>query len=555
MPRNAKLTDAQLEQLRDAARDLPEGRRAAFVREQADLLGCAPSTIYRALEKVAPVRTRQRRSDAGAMRAMNQETFLDLAAFTARFDFEAELAIDTYNANRAAAGLPSVDCHPETLRRHLRQKQVSRRHNVQDLRVHRAWEAPYSNHTHQIDSTQAHCYYIDRDSSIGHEPAVALNKNKPGNERPRVWMIGMVDDYSRLRWGRFFTSEAGQCWWALMERAWRKPADTSVWPAYGMPQQVYSDCGTGYKSSLVRRTMGELGVEYRSALPSTEHETNAQAKGKIERALQLLQLFEKLTKMRRFDDLEEMNRAFEKFLVFINRRVHARTGQSPFHRWLAGMHDRSVRLLPPPEVTARMAFDQRERLVSKTLEIRLESQVYQLPRRAPFIDFIGQKVMVEYRRHDLSRITVILDREEHEIEAVVATPDVAGEWKSAPVPDAVKLKRELLKRDISHFDPHLVHDYRLARTEERFAAQLDETPHPLAEAAAAVRMIRRGKAQDRLAALGLVSTPPSPADRAALDALFGDRPEIPEPELSRWIAARQEDPMAGTATTPTLALA
>lgn len=547
MPRNPNLTPEQLAELQRHAP--PPSQRASYVQEQAQLLGCAPSTIYRALERGTTVRTRRRRSDAGAMKALDEQTFLDLAALTVRFDFDAGAALDVVNANRAAKGLAPVDIHPETLREHLRRRQVSRRHNDQDLRVHRRWEAPYSNHLMQIDSTVALSYYIDRDSSIGHEPDVALNKNKSGNGRPRVWMIGMVDDYSRVRWGRFYTSESAPCWWDLMERSWRKPADTTLWPAYGMPEKVYSDCGSGLRSTQVRKTLDELGVKYDSAQPSTEFETNAQAKGKIERALQVLQAFEALTKMRRFDDLVEMNAAFAKFLVYINRRIHA-IGQRPFHRWLAGMQDQRVRLLPPPEVTARFAWVEIDRLINSDLAIHIDKVRYQLPRRAPFIDFVGQRVPVRYRRHDMARIVVVLDREEHEIDAIVAKPDVAGDYHAAPVPAGVALKRELQQRDLGHLDPHLVHDYRLDRTEERFAARLDEVEHPLATAATAARMIRRGRAQDRLSQLGLIGAPPSPAELVRLDRLFDDRREIPESELEQWIAAEQAPP-----SRPAIALA
>ncbi|HEY0019076.1 MAG TPA: DDE-type integrase/transposase/recombinase [Longimicrobium sp.] len=537
MPRVSKLTPPQRKDLVTAAESIAEGQRRVFAQEQAQLLGCHVSTIYRALEEATPVRGRKRRKDAGSLKAVDEDTFLDLAALTVKFEFDAESAIDVLNANRQKLGLAPVDITPATLRRQLAQHQVSRRHNGMDLRIHRSWQAPYSNHTHQFDSTVARCYYIDHGGSIGHETPEALNKNKDGNGRPRVWLIHGIDDFSRTKWGRFYTSEAAVSWRDLMLRAWAKPADPSYWPAYGLPEQVYSDQGSGLKSKELTRVLDELGVRYRMADPSTPTETNAQAKGKVERGIAIIQAFERFTQMKRFQGLDEMNFWFEKHLVYLNRREHSVTRQSPFHRWLGGMRDQPLRLLPPQEVVARMLFIPTDRRVSKTMTIELEGKTYQLPDREPFISYRQGRVPVRYRKHDLSKIIVVLDREEYEIEAVIAEPDVAGDFKSSPVPQAVVLKRELQQRDLSHLDPHLVHDYRLDRTAETFVARLNEVEHPLTAAAAtaAVRMIRRGKAIDRLAADSVICTPPTPAERTALDTLFAGRPEIPEAELKQWI--------------------
>jgi len=57
--------------------------------------------------------------------ALDEDTFLDLAAMTVCMGFDAGAAIDVINANRAHVGLPPLEVHPATLRAQLRRRQVS----------------------------------------------------------------------------------------------------------------------------------------------------------------------------------------------------------------------------------------------------------------------------------------------------------------------------------------------------------------------------------------------------------------------------------------------
>lgn len=544
MTRRRPLSDEDVHALREAAKELPSGGRRRWAEERAEILGCHVTTIYRAI-KPAVGRGRAKRSDAGTRRAIEEADFMDLAAMVTKHDYDAELAIDTLNANRVLEGLPALDIHPETFRRQLRDAAVSRRHNQVDLRVHRRWEAPYPGHTFQIDSTQSASYYIDNDDTIGYEAAVVKNKNKAGNQKPRVWLIAGIDDNSRTRWGRFYTGNDTHSWLDFMLRAWRGyHPDPNVWPAFGVPERVYTDQDSAMKSMVMTRALELLEVERVLANPSTEHWSNSQAKGKVERSIQVLQGFEKMTGWKRFSGLQEMNDHLLDYLIWLNNRPHSSTGESPFKRWLAA---KQVTLLPPAEITRRMSYREDWRTITPELTIGLERKTYQLPRRAPFMDYVGQRVQVSYLTADLSRITVLLDGEEHEILAVEAVPDVAGDIKAAPVPASVALKKDLLERDLSHLDPHAVTAYRREKTEQLYPVRPATVPHPLSVASLAPRMIRRGRATDRVQAEGVVGVPPSELERAALDRLFSGRREIPEQELSDWISARRGERGGDTA--------
>ncbi len=536
MARGRQLTADEREALVLEARALdPKVSARPFCESHAALLGCHESTIYRAIRDVLP--SRKRRSDAGTVKAFDGQSLDDLAALVVQYDYDAELALDTVNANRARDGEEVLDAHPETLRRHLRRMGVSRLDNAQDLRVHRRWEAPYPGYLWQMDSTVALSWWIDVDDTVGYEAPVVRNKTKAGNGKPRIWLHGIVDDHTRVRWARFYTSNSALAWRDMLIRAMRGFAPRlKDWPALGIPERLYSDQDSAMKAGVMTRTLELLGVERMLALPSTEAETNAQAKGKVERTLGvILQGFEKTTRAKRVSTLSELNRLLVQYLTWLNNRKHSETGIAPFERWLSAT---TVRVLPPEEVMARVMRREDTRVINADVSIRLEGKTYQLPRRKPFVDYIKKRVQVLYHEADLSSITVVLDGEEHEVAAVEAVPDRAGEWQKAETPAAVERKRDLQKRDLSHIDPLLVHDYRVDRDVREYAYR-----PTLVEAAAgrelAPLMIRRGKATDRAQQQGVIATPPASGDLAALGALFGDRKEIPEPELDAWMEARR----------------
>lgn len=535
MPRGRTLTGQERLELQREAAGLGRGGIKIFAETHARILGCSEATIRRAIAGVVDG-NRQRRRDSGSMRALSPQDFEELAARTAKFDYPAELAIDVVNAEREERGDPLIEVSPETLRRQLRLRRVSRRDNAQDLRIHRRWEAPYPGYLQQIDATIAAQYYLDTDESVAYEPSVARNKNKPGNRRPRLHLIGVVDDHSRVLWARGHLASTSFTWIEALKHAWGRPADPERWPAYGIPQRLYSDQDSTMKSAVMTRALQQLGVERLLAKPSTEHFTNAQAKGKIERALGIIvHNFEVATRQQRFTSLDEFNQALERFLVVRNRRPHSTTKTAPFERWLEGTDQ--VRVLPSDEIMRLLSFREDRRIIDRDLSIRLGGKVYQLPQTQPFVDYAGLKVPVCYLEHDPSSLIVILENQEHEVAAVEAVPDVAGEFKAAAVPAAIELRKELLEREVAG-DPHKVWEYRERKTATRYAKRPPEIEHERMAAKMSVPVIAWGKAVDRAQRAGVMSAPPTAAERASLESLFAGRAQVPKPEFEQWIQHR-----------------
>ncbi len=551
MPRARSLSPDAARELREEAEQLRA--RGVSVRPwalaTAKLHGVSVDTVYRAIRP--DVRDRKRRSDAGSLKAIETEALADIAAFVVRHGYPVQLAIDTVNTLRSQQGEPEHTVHEETVRRHLRSLGLGIRDNAVDRRLHRRWEAPRPLFLWQMDTSPAACWYIDSDETIGYEAPHLVNKSKAGNGKPRVWLHAIIDDFSRVTWAMYQVGNGTVHWLDTMTQAMRAGAfgPPDVWPAYGVPERFYTDQDKAMKSREATDFLAAFEIQRILALPSTEHETNAQAKGKIEKRIGLIQRgFEVVTKARRFATLAQMNAVLAQYLIASNNRVHSSTRVAPFERWLQA---EQVRMLPAEEITRRLSMRRDECHVDGTLTIRLQGKIFQLPRRAPFTEQVKRMVPVRYFRTDLVRLWVLIDGEEHEIEAVEAQPDVAGDIKSAPVPAGVELKRELLKRDISRYDGavHEVFAHRNAQDARTYPIRPREVDHPLTLAAAAAVMVRRGRAKTRLQEAGVVGTPPSAGDQATFEALMAGRAEIPEAEINAYIEACRAE-RTGSRVTP-----
>jgi hypothetical protein len=524
---------------------------ATWVRVMAREHGVSPHTIYRVI-KDATTTQRKRRSDRGTIRVMDEDGLLDAAAMVLRHGYDAENALDVVNCAREQAGLAPYGLHVDTLRAHLRRISASAADNAQDKRVHRRWEAPYPGYLWQMDSTVGAQWYVDGDGSVGWLNPIERSDNKALDadrkrtrktaERHRIWLLCIVDDHSRTTWAKYYTANNASAWQDMLLSAMRPgvfgPPDR--WPAFGVPEHLYSDQDAALKASETVALLQAVGVNLRLARPSDPWWTNAQAKGKVERmAGTIIRAFEPLSRARKFASLAEINEALTLWLLHYNRRVHSVTGMAPFARSLLQPYRTQ---LPPRDVLKLEAVVKVTRRVSNALVISLLGKEYQLPRRAPFSDLVNETVEVRYHRSSLERIVVMIDGDAHQVDAVEAVPDVAGEFHAAPKTTAVETKEALLGRDLSKYDGahHAVLQYRLDRQGDiAYPIRPTEVEHPLTAAASAAVMVRRVPATARMQAAGVVAAPPTPAEALAITALFAGRDEIPDSELAAWIDARR----------------
>lgn len=548
MPRPSALSAEQIQELRAEARRHRGASLRPWLTLEAERRQVSVATLYRHLEP--EVRTRRRRSDAGALRAMDTAHMEEIAAMYLQWQYTPQLALMTLNERLRTDGQPECTASLGTIKRHLVALGIARSGEA-DRRIHRRFEAPYAGRLWQMDSSPAQQYYIDRDNTIGHESPVTHNKSKAGNGLPRVTIIAIVDDYSRVCWARA-TGGNDSSWWrdtlidAMREGRFGPP---SRWPAFGVPEMLYTDNDSAVKTSAWVDLLNDLGIKHdRTSLP-TEHFTTAQAKGKVERKIRAIaEGFEVVTRARRLSGLAEFNALLTEYLVWDNNRVRPKLGhQAPFERWIATAQ---VRELPEREVIRVISSTRAECRVYTDLTIRLEKHTYQLPLRAPFTEVDRtKKVPVRYHKADLSAITVIIRGEAHEIAAVEAQPDVAGEFKAAPVPAAVERKKRLLARDLSGAAAVAHQVFASANQADQREYPIRPAPriHPITAAQLEPVMVRAGWVIDRLQKAGVVARPPAAEERRDIEQLLAGRTEIPESELVQFIQARRDSAAATSA--------
>lgn len=527
-----------------------ERRRAAgettlrpWLLALAQHLGVSLATLYRCLD--TGVRTRRKRSDAGVIRAAEGDmvALKHIAAFIVQHDYPADLAIRTVNTQREQDGLAPYEISTSTVNRYLDRLGVSRRDRGVDKRHHRRWEAPYAGHTSQMDSTVAATWWVDSGRTVSRETVVSDNKNKTIKGKTRVWLITVVDDHSRWTWGRFVEGNDATFWAHVLLESMRAGAFAPVdqWPAFGVPEKLYVDNDSAFKTAELTQLCDGLGIKIDRTPPATEHFSTAQAKGKVEkRGGDIMRMFEVVTKPLRaagkLRTLEDMNAAFTQFLIHESRRERpSLNGESPITRWLATAR---VRELPQQELTRSLSLRRKECLVYSECVVKLKGRV-QLPRRAPFTDRIGSKVLVEYYRADPSTLWVVIDGYRHEVKREEAVHDVAGDFH-APVETApVKAKKELLAVDLKPFveSGAVVNVWTLANKKDirTYPIRPVAAPHPLQTAAAITPdTVARIRAIQRLQEGGLFATPPTREQLAQLDTLMAGRRDVPEPELQEF---------------------
>lgn len=470
------------------------------------------SRIYHYTKDLRP--DRKKRIDAGERKAINQEDYVTLAKLTTEYDFAATTL-------ERKARLNGIDVNAATFRRYLREDRLSRKDLKKDLSPWRHWEAKYSNQLHQLDTTVAQQFYLDDDGSFGYEKAWSVNKNRPGNRKPRLTLAQLKDDKSRVIYAEFILGNNTLAWMKFLYRAWKKK--NGAFPFYGLPQVIYSDNDSVVKSEKFIYAMHRLGVKIEVHLPG-----KSRAKGKVENGFKILQEFEKITQIVKFKSIEEANNHLWNELLYWNNKEHGSTGEAPFVRWLANL-DGAPRMVPDQQLyeTLYLNFDKRK--INNDITINIFGKPFQLPRKKPFISYIQQLVDIAWHPENENKIWVILDNKDYEIDYAPVDVHEAGEFRAVQTPDYLKFREQVQEKDISHFDITLQEtefpDYQVPEGKV-FEDQQGKVIDPLVSKFVAIGML-----QDE----DLFSKPLTPAQDDLLEQLFAARPEIPRSEVESFI--------------------
>jgi putative transposase len=363
-------------------RDLAHGEQAAILREQAQQEWEVPGggrrtisarTLRRYLHKrraqgLAGLR-RRRRSDAGARKRLSDAAWERAQALRREQPRRsAEVILEMLVHEKL---LERGQCHPATMRRHLRAAGLNRKALLRERpKAYRRWQRREPGALWQFDATGG------------------LWLPAPDDGPPRqLWTIAGKDDASRLLVGARAYHHAHQAALDdLCKRAFRR---------WGIPRAIYVDRGSIFMSRHFHQVCGELGVELIHA--SAYY---AEGKGKIESAMALLKdsLYPELQgdiAGGRITTCDQVNAALEAWSHYVNHRRHRETKQVP-----ADVYGPEPRH-PYPDP---LAFDQlflwrRRATVDKFGTVPLEGNRY-----AAGADLRGQRVELRYDPFDLAKV-------------------------------------------------------------------------------------------------------------------------------------------------------
>jgi putative transposase len=166
---------------------------------------------------------------------------------------------------------------------------------------------------------------------------------REGQAPAKPWLTVILDDYSRALAGYFLTFDAPSALntaLALRQAIWRK--DDSRWHICGVPQVLYTDCGSDFTSHHLQQVSADLKISLPNSIPG-----QPRGRGRIERfflTVQQMLLCElpgyappKAT-MRAEPrlTLDDLDRRFRAFILDVYQvQPHSETHVPPGQRWEA----------------------------------------------------------------------------------------------------------------------------------------------------------------------------------------------------------------------------
>lgn len=310
---------------------------------------------------VCPAGGRKTRKDAGRQRVnVDQAALQNAVALTVQSDMPAQLAIMCSGLHISSA----------TLRRHLRKLGLSREEVKTNQRIYRSWEAAYSNALHEMDDSVSKLYYVHRsDGRIRRfEGGVAPYKNREKPDLVKLQLLVVKDSKSRVVYARYYRGKRAVNWLDFLWRAWTQKPDYEF---YGLPDAVYCDQDTVFKSEMIVSALAEerLNVKILRTLPYSP-----ESKGKVERGIgTLAQGIEKMWESMPLEDcrnVDDMNRILEDYLRWFGRQRSGTTHEAPFARWHRNLPaGRAVRILPDQEILRYLQMERVTRTIDAYLRI------------------------------------------------------------------------------------------------------------------------------------------------------------------------------------------
>jgi len=252
----------------------PAGARGGVVGRYAAKVGRSPATVWRWLREArGPGTSRPRRP------RVDDETIHRLEEIRRRCsdgEHARVLPADLVIEKAVAAGVIRPG--------EISTGQFCRRVKEQGLDRHRPcvrFEASRSNQVHHVDASGSEYFVLEEQGDervVRIVPPGRSRKNRPRRDRELLWLIGVVDDHSRVMAARYVTAAGETAVDTIHTLAWAWGGEDPRLVLCGLPDEVYADKGPFANSAVGKQFCESLDIQLVPRRPG-----NPRATGKVER--------------------------------------------------------------------------------------------------------------------------------------------------------------------------------------------------------------------------------------------------------------------------------
>lgn len=385
-------TEDIVAEIRTRIEQLPHGSRSAYVEQVAENFGCSPATV------------RRRISDGSIKRKRDPEVPVEVIKKMMAMKAESELM------GASGRQLATEDCIAlmeqagEIEPGSISQATADRRMRQMGFRQKRAYtrhEDAYVNQVHQMDFSRSEYFevtgFADGDYLIkvdGRRGRYSY-KNKPEEERLRLWVVSYVDTFSRASLFRYFASTGENLMMATQFLAFAWQRDDKSNPFIHLPEVLKLDQGAiGKNASFTRRLSEHLDIRVELAAPKNDRHAANQGMGKVERRFrslwqrfELQQAYKLSQKGIKQITLQNLNDMVHKYAVDLLTWDHPVRNGTIGQNYLAGVRMREQKRL---EVDIfNLLYTDMTRTVSAQSDISIDNQLYSVPEM-----YVMQKIRV-----------------------------------------------------------------------------------------------------------------------------------------------------------------
>lgn len=303
------------------------------------------------------------RSDRGRSRRVDEETVLSLVKLRKEMPgFPVAKLLEEMEKRKLTP--PGMIVSLSTAYRILKQEGFSKK-KVGDNVDRRRYEAQYPNDIWQSD--------------VMHGPKVEV-----GNQKRKCYLIGFLDDHSRLLpHAEFYLSERLDSWLD----AFRKALLTR-----GIPRKLYVDNGAAFRSRHLERICASLGIALVHTPPYTP-----QGRGKIERFFRTVR--SQFLPGFLGGSLQDINTALDLWVrEEYHQRRHSSTAQTPLNRF--GENIELIRAAPR-DLEDHFRKEVRRR-VTRDRTVSINNRLFEAPTK-----FIGEQLSLLYHEHKPERVEIM----------------------------------------------------------------------------------------------------------------------------------------------------